>query len=70
MKDQFNGNTKKRRPPPHLTGHAVYEFVKDAHSILGKRKRLARILKEMTCGMSINFLGATVLEILRRPSFD
>jgi hypothetical protein len=23
MKDQFNGNTEKRRPPPHLIGHEV-----------------------------------------------
>jgi hypothetical protein len=27
MNDQFNGNTEKRRPPPHLTGHEVYEMV-------------------------------------------
>jgi hypothetical protein len=39
MKDQFNGNTEKRRPPLHLTGHEVYEMVKDVHVILGKRKR-------------------------------
>jgi hypothetical protein len=38
MKDQFNGNTKKRRPPPHLTGHKFYEMVKDAHVVLGKWK--------------------------------
>jgi hypothetical protein len=42
MKDQFNGNTKKRRPPPHLTGHEVYEMVKDVHVALGKRKRMGK----------------------------
>jgi hypothetical protein len=50
MKDQFNGNTEKRHPPPHLTGHEVYEMVKDVHVVLGKRKGLARILKKMTHG--------------------
>jgi hypothetical protein len=39
MKDKFNGNTEKRRPPSHLTGHEVYEMVKDVHVVLGKRKR-------------------------------
>jgi hypothetical protein len=39
MNDQFNDNTKKRRPPPYLTGHEVYEMVKDVHFVLGKRKR-------------------------------
>jgi hypothetical protein len=39
MKDQFNGNTEKRRPPPHLIRHEVYEMVKNAHVVLGKRKR-------------------------------
>jgi hypothetical protein len=34
MKDQFNGDTEKRRPPPHLKGHEVYEMVKDVHVIL------------------------------------
>jgi hypothetical protein len=42
MKDQFNGNTKKRRLPPHLTGHEVYEMVKNVHVILVKRKRTAK----------------------------
>jgi hypothetical protein len=42
MKDQFNGNIEKRRPPPHLTGNKVYEMVKNAHVILGKRKRIAK----------------------------
>jgi hypothetical protein len=36
MKDQFDGNTEKRYPPPHLTSHEVYEIVKDVHVILGK----------------------------------
>jgi hypothetical protein len=40
VKDKFNGNTEKRRPPPHLTGHEVYEMVKDIHVVLGKRKRI------------------------------
>jgi hypothetical protein len=39
MKDQFNGNTEKRHPPPHHIGHEVYEMVKDVHVVLGKRKR-------------------------------
>jgi hypothetical protein len=38
MKDQFNGNTEKRCPPPHLTGHELHEMVKDVH-VLGKQKR-------------------------------
>jgi hypothetical protein len=42
MKDQFNGNTEKRRPPPHLTGHEVYEMVKNVHVILGKQKRTTK----------------------------
>jgi hypothetical protein len=46
MKDQFNSNTKKRRPPPHLTSHEVYEMVKDVHVVLGKRKRTAKNTKE------------------------
>jgi hypothetical protein len=40
MNDQFNGNTEKRHPPPHLTGHEVYEMVKDVHVVLSKRKRI------------------------------
>jgi hypothetical protein len=58
MKDQFNGNTEKRRPPPHLIGHEVYEMVKDVHVVLGKRKRTARILMKMTCGRSNQFFGS------------
>jgi hypothetical protein len=41
MKDQLNGNTEKRHPPPHLIGHEVYEMVKNVHVILGKQKRTA-----------------------------
>jgi hypothetical protein len=39
MKDQFNGSTEKRHPPPHLIGHEVYEMVNDIHVVFGKRKR-------------------------------
>jgi hypothetical protein len=42
MKDQFNGNIEKKRPPPHLTGHKVYEMVKNVHVVLGKRKRTVK----------------------------
>jgi hypothetical protein len=42
MKDQLNGNTEKRHPPPHLIGHEVYEMVKNVHVILGKQKRTAK----------------------------
>jgi hypothetical protein len=46
MKDQFNGNTEKRRPSPHLTGHEVYEMVKDVHVVLGKWKRTSKNIEE------------------------
>jgi hypothetical protein len=46
MKDQFNGNTVKRRPLPHITGHKVYEMVKDVHVILGKWKRTDKNTEE------------------------
>jgi hypothetical protein len=46
MKNQFNGNTEKRRPPPHLTGHEIYEMVKDVHVVLGKRKRTGKNIEE------------------------
>jgi hypothetical protein len=46
MKDQFNGKTEKRHPPPHLTGHEVYEMVKDDHVVLGKRKRIGKNIEE------------------------
>jgi hypothetical protein len=39
MNDQFIGNTEKMHSPPHLTGHEVYEMVKDVHVVLGKQKR-------------------------------
>jgi hypothetical protein len=35
MNDQFNGNTEKMRSPQHLTGHEVYEIIKDVHVVLG-----------------------------------
>jgi hypothetical protein len=41
-KDQFNGNTEKRLPPPHLTGHEVYEMVKNVHVVLSTWKRTAK----------------------------
>jgi hypothetical protein len=46
MNDQLNGKTKKRCPPPHLTGHEVYEMVKDVPVILGKRKRTDKNIEE------------------------
>jgi hypothetical protein len=44
--DQFNGNTEKRCPPPHLIGHEVYEMVKDVRVVLGKQKRSGKNTKE------------------------
>jgi hypothetical protein len=38
MNDQFNGNTEKKRPPPHLTGHEVYEMVNMSMLSLVSRK--------------------------------
>jgi hypothetical protein len=58
MKDQFNGKTEKRRPPPHLTSHEVYEMVKDAMLSSVSRKGLSRILKKMTCERSNRFFGS------------
>jgi hypothetical protein len=46
MKDQLNGNTEKRHPPPHLTDHVVYEMVKDVYAILGKGKRTGKNTEE------------------------
>jgi hypothetical protein len=46
MKDQFNGNAKKRRLLPHLTGHEVYKMVKDVHVLLGKQKMTSKNTKE------------------------
>jgi hypothetical protein len=57
MKDQFNGNTEKRCPPPHLTCHEVYEMVKDVHVVIGKRKRTSKNNEKMTCERSNRFLG-------------
>jgi hypothetical protein len=46
MNDKFNGNTEKMCPPPHLTGHEVYEIVNDVHDILGKQKRTSKNTSE------------------------
>jgi hypothetical protein len=46
MKNQFNSNTEKRHPPPHLTSHEVYEMVKDVYVILGKWKRTGKNTEE------------------------
>jgi hypothetical protein len=46
MKDQFNGNTEKRRPPLHLTGHEVYEMVNDVYVVLGKWNRTGKETEE------------------------
>jgi hypothetical protein len=46
MKDQFNGNTEKRCPPPHLIGHEVYEMVKDVHVVLCNQKMTDKNTKE------------------------
>jgi hypothetical protein len=46
MKDQFNGNTEKKCPPPHLTGHEVDEMIKDVHVVLGKWERTGNNIEE------------------------
>jgi hypothetical protein len=46
MKDQFNGNSEKRCPPPYITGHEVFEMVKGAHVVLGKQKQTGKNTKE------------------------
>jgi hypothetical protein len=46
MKDQFNGNTEMRCPPPRLIGHEAYEMVKDVHVVLGKQKRTDKNIEE------------------------
>jgi hypothetical protein len=46
MNDQFNGNTERRCPPPYLTGHEVYEMVKDVYVVLGKQKRTDKKIEE------------------------
>jgi hypothetical protein len=71
IKGEFIGNTEKRCPPPHLTGHEVNEMVKDVHIVLGKQKRTSKFTEEDdTWKKQSIFLEATVLERLRRPSFD
>jgi hypothetical protein len=45
IKDQFNGNTK-RRSPPHLTSHEVYDMVKDVHVVHGRWKRIGNNTEE------------------------
>jgi hypothetical protein len=55
MKDQFNGMTKTRRPPPHLIGHEVYEMVKNVHVVLGKWKRTSKNIEKISCGRSSQF---------------
>jgi hypothetical protein len=46
MKDQFNGNTERRHPPPHLTSHEIYEMVNNVHFVLGKQKRTGKKTKK------------------------
>jgi hypothetical protein len=46
MKDQFNGNIEKRHLPLHLTGHEVYEMVKDVYVVLGKWKKTGKNTEE------------------------
>jgi hypothetical protein len=46
MNDQFNGKTEKMRPPPHLTGHEVYEMVKNAHVVHIKRKMTGKNIED------------------------
>jgi hypothetical protein len=71
MKDQFNSKTEKRHPPPHLTGHEIYEMVKDIHVVLDKRKRTGKNIEEDDTWKNASiFFGTTVLKRLRRLSFD
>jgi hypothetical protein len=58
MKDQFNGNTEKRRPPTHLIGHEVYEMVKDVHIVLHKRKMTGKNTKENDMWKKQSFFGS------------
>jgi hypothetical protein len=46
MRDQFNGNTEKRHPPLYVTGHEVYEMVKNVHVVLGKQKMMGKNTEE------------------------
>jgi hypothetical protein len=62
MKHQFNSNTEKRHPPPHLTGHEVYEMVKNVHVILGKRKISAKNNEEDDMWKKQSFFGSYHIE--------
>jgi hypothetical protein len=63
MKDQFNDNTERRRPPPYLTGHKVYEIVNDVHVVLIKRIITGKNTeKDRTCGRSNQFFGRYRIE--------
>jgi hypothetical protein len=46
MNGQFNANTEKRCLPPYLTGHEVYEMVKDVYVVLGNQKRTGKKTEE------------------------
>jgi hypothetical protein len=46
MKDQFNSNTERMCPPPHLTGHEVYKMVKGVYVVLGMQKRTGKKTEE------------------------
>jgi hypothetical protein len=56
MKDHFNGNTKKRHPPPQVM--KSIKWLRMFMLSLVKEKGLARILKKMTCGRSNRFFGS------------
>jgi hypothetical protein len=58
MKDKFNGNTEKRHPPPYLTGHEVYEMVKDVHAVLGKQKKTGKNTGEDDMWKKQSFFGS------------
>jgi hypothetical protein len=58
MKDQFNGKTEKRHPPPYLTGHEVYEMVKNVHVVLGKRKMTNKNIEENDMWNKQSFFGS------------
>jgi hypothetical protein len=46
MKDQFNGKTEKRHPPPYLIAHEVFEMVKHIHVVLSKQKTTDKNIEE------------------------
>jgi hypothetical protein len=58
MKDQFNSNTEKRRPSPHLVGHELYEMVKDVHVVLSKWKRTGKNTEEDDMWRCNRFFGS------------